>query len=549
MISLLMIAAMATTGAQLYCHRTANQDAPENTLLSLQYAALAGCNVVEIDIRRTLDGVLVLNHDGILERLTDGSGEIEQTTYAELQLLDAGSWMSSRFAGQKIARFEDALRLAHALNIQLILDIKIPSTRPEVMKAVDQNGLAELIYTPYEGSNAWVEPGVTTAQVAALHAQGKKVIANFSANGHEMDLAGMKAAVAAGVDAINVDYPRLGAEAVGRSLEAKWRPLLDQAAQGSDEQRAVAVAALARYEDPDLEPQFLHLLATPLPLTSRAAAVALVPLHPQVPPSLLHSQHAVVRANTAWLLGMLHASATELRPLLEDKDVAVQREALLALSRATGTASREMIVRFLDSPNPALRGPAALALAHLHPVNSAPVILAHLQQEITKEKGLARSYAETGHKKISHEQIHAAMTSFRTQMEMVHALGSTEALADVAFHPLHEFAQTDGIVAGFQLWERAADSPTPIVEALASTDPVIANRAEWALVKADLRVLPAVRAALNAPTTRTRAIRILAWHGDAEALPALQAIAKIPGPDQEQAAWAIEKIHLLSPDR
>ena len=41
---------------QLICHRTANRDMPENTLESLALAARMGCNIVEIDIRKTLDG-------------------------------------------------------------------------------------------------------------------------------------------------------------------------------------------------------------------------------------------------------------------------------------------------------------------------------------------------------------------------------------------------------------------------------------------------------------------------------------------------------------
>ena len=48
-------------GVQLLCHRTANEDLPENTLESLEQAALLGCNLVEIDLRRTLDGRIVLN--------------------------------------------------------------------------------------------------------------------------------------------------------------------------------------------------------------------------------------------------------------------------------------------------------------------------------------------------------------------------------------------------------------------------------------------------------------------------------------------------------
>ena len=74
-----MIFAIAATAAHagrvdLFCHRTANEDMPENTLESLEQAALLGCDVVEIDLRKTLDGEIILNHDGILERLTDGVG-------------------------------------------------------------------------------------------------------------------------------------------------------------------------------------------------------------------------------------------------------------------------------------------------------------------------------------------------------------------------------------------------------------------------------------------------------------------------------------------
>jgi glycerophosphoryl diester phosphodiesterase len=38
---------------QLLCHRTADEDIPENPLESLEQAALLGCDVVEIDLRRT----------------------------------------------------------------------------------------------------------------------------------------------------------------------------------------------------------------------------------------------------------------------------------------------------------------------------------------------------------------------------------------------------------------------------------------------------------------------------------------------------------------
>ena len=40
---------------------------------------MLGCDLIEIYVRQTLDGVLVLNHDGFLERLSHGEGAIDQT--------------------------------------------------------------------------------------------------------------------------------------------------------------------------------------------------------------------------------------------------------------------------------------------------------------------------------------------------------------------------------------------------------------------------------------------------------------------------------------
>src|SRR5260370_29469291 len=97
---------------QLICHRTSNRDMPENTLEALALAARMGCNIVEVDIRMTLDGQLVLNHDGMLERLTEGMGDVESTSFVELSLLDTGATMGERFANIRIPRFTDALRVA-----------------------------------------------------------------------------------------------------------------------------------------------------------------------------------------------------------------------------------------------------------------------------------------------------------------------------------------------------------------------------------------------------------------------------------------------------
>lgn len=194
-------------GAQLLCHRTANEDVPENTLESLNAAALQGCNVVEIDLRRTLDGAIVLNHDGILERLSDGVGEVENSYYGDLRLRDVGSWMGERFAGMHVVLFEDALRVARERDIRLILDMKTKGMGADVLRILEREGMLQRVQFNGEWSDVkklypaatdagdgtvWVKPGVTAEQVAEYHRQGKAVVTNFSANGHEMDLGGMK---------------------------------------------------------------------------------------------------------------------------------------------------------------------------------------------------------------------------------------------------------------------------------------------------------------------------------------------------------------------
>ncbi len=65
-------------------HRGAAAVAPENTLSSFQAAEAAGAEGVELDVRLTLDGVVVCFHDDRLDRLTPARGPLAERTWAEL---------------------------------------------------------------------------------------------------------------------------------------------------------------------------------------------------------------------------------------------------------------------------------------------------------------------------------------------------------------------------------------------------------------------------------------------------------------------------------
>jgi glycerophosphoryl diester phosphodiesterase/HEAT repeat protein len=557
----------------LLCHRTANKDVPENTLESLEQAALMGCDVVEIDIRRTLDGKLVLNHDGVLERLTDGIGDVETSYYDDLRMRDAGGWMGDRFEDMQIPLFEDALRLARQKNIQLFLDIKDKGIAPDVLQLLRQEGMLERVRFGGEWTDIkqlypranereaqWVQPGVTAEQVKGYHRAGKSVIANFSANDHEMDLAAMKAAVAAGVDGINVDYPRLGADAAGRPVERTLATLAVQANTGQHAARARAILQLSRYRGFPLEGEFARLLLDPDDQVSRAAAVALVTARPRTSPSVfaeaLRSANPDVRANAAWALGALRAPATLLIPVLHDSNPQVLQETLVALSHMPGAVSAEALLPLLSNHDPEVRGTAALALARHDPDEAVKAVPAQLNSEVKAERVLYDQWIERGKTQLTPAEIQSVMGYYRCQMKelqaiaMLHSPGATQALEKQAFRPGEDFSQMNAIVAAFQLWDRVGSNPQPAIRALQASDHGVADKAEWMLVQGGPSVLPAVREAIASQNeaVRERAIRIVAWQGDLGALPRLRAIQQSDPKDEALAAWAIEKIKNNSPE-
>ena len=71
-------------------HRGLPGAAPENTIASLQAAARAGADIVEVDVKTTRDGTLVLMHDDTVDRTTDGTGAVAGLALAEVRALHAG---------------------------------------------------------------------------------------------------------------------------------------------------------------------------------------------------------------------------------------------------------------------------------------------------------------------------------------------------------------------------------------------------------------------------------------------------------------------------
>jgi len=74
----------------IIAHGGAQGLAPANTLAAFDLALNQGATVLEMDVQRTADNHLVVIHDDTVDRTTDGTGAIAETTLAELKTLDAG---------------------------------------------------------------------------------------------------------------------------------------------------------------------------------------------------------------------------------------------------------------------------------------------------------------------------------------------------------------------------------------------------------------------------------------------------------------------------
>jgi glycerophosphoryl diester phosphodiesterase len=222
-------------------HRGAHRTVPENTLASLEKAIEIGCDYVELDVRRTKDGVLVLMHDASINRMTNGKGKIEDLTYDQIRQFDIRArTLAGR--GQKLPTFDEFLTRAKG-RMKLYVDHK-KAPPAEVLALIEKHGMLKDVVV-YNGSpsilreykrlapRVWIMPDHprsteaiaalakdlkpetldgsikdwTAAQVEAAHRAGCQVwVDNITPLDNP---AGIKQAVEMGVDAIQTDNPEV----------------------------------------------------------------------------------------------------------------------------------------------------------------------------------------------------------------------------------------------------------------------------------------------------------------------------------------------------
>lgn len=112
----------------LIAHRGASYYKPENTLLSFQKAIDLGAKFIEFDVRKSLDGHLVVMHDSKVDRTTDGNGKVRNKKLSELKNLNAGE-------GEEIPTVNKVFKLLKD-RVKFVVELKEENTEEQILDMI-----------------------------------------------------------------------------------------------------------------------------------------------------------------------------------------------------------------------------------------------------------------------------------------------------------------------------------------------------------------------------------------------------------------------------
>jgi glycerophosphoryl diester phosphodiesterase len=113
-------------------HRGARAYEPENTLRSFQKALELGVDAVELDVRRTKDGQIVVMHDADVKRTTNGEGLVSDLTLAEIQKLNMDK-------NEHAPSLKEALQFLNG-KAKVFIELKEENVEQQVLDVIDQVG-------------------------------------------------------------------------------------------------------------------------------------------------------------------------------------------------------------------------------------------------------------------------------------------------------------------------------------------------------------------------------------------------------------------------
>lgn len=137
----LMVICTPSQAAEVIAHRGASKDAPENTLAAFRTAWDQGADAIELDTHLTRDGRIVVIHDADTRRTTGVNLKVEETNFADLRALDAGSWKGAKWKGERIPSLDEVLATIPD-GKRVFIEVKCGAAiLPELKRVIAASGL------------------------------------------------------------------------------------------------------------------------------------------------------------------------------------------------------------------------------------------------------------------------------------------------------------------------------------------------------------------------------------------------------------------------
>ncbi|HEY9528220.1 MAG TPA: glycerophosphodiester phosphodiesterase family protein [Anaerolineales bacterium] len=110
----------------IFAHRGASAHAPENTLAAFELALAQNADAIELDVKLSADGVVVVIHDPTVDRTTGSHGQGKDLSFQQLRSLDAGGFLSEKYRGEKIPSLEEVFE---ALGKRTFINVELTNYR------------------------------------------------------------------------------------------------------------------------------------------------------------------------------------------------------------------------------------------------------------------------------------------------------------------------------------------------------------------------------------------------------------------------------------
>lgn len=215
-------------------HRGDHTKVPENTIEAFKNAIKSGADYIEVDLRTSKDGFLVVHHDATVDRMTDGTGNVKALNWQELSKLAVSNKQQPTKKRFQIPLFKDVLSVAKG-KINIYLDFKdasVQQTWQEIKDAGMEKQVAVYVNSiPQYKEWRKITPAVPLITSAISEVKNKDQLAFFLSQGsiEVLDNVAEKEMVATAND-YNVAV-WLDAQSADETPE-HWKKLVDLGVQG-----------------------------------------------------------------------------------------------------------------------------------------------------------------------------------------------------------------------------------------------------------------------------------------------------------------------------